>query len=356
MRISKPKDPRETLNLDIGNCVVPKFEENKDIKFIDYMYKLTPIEQKSNKMWFKREDAFALFGINTLNGSKCRQLLYLFDNMPKSTDIVIHSTNLNSSPQTPMCAALANHYNFKCLQVGGGTSLESMNQKELPIFATLFGTKYDLTPRSGFNVVIQKRVRDLLELYPNSTTIERDITLDHHISSNLKKIKPFHEVGAYQVKNFPDFIEDLIIPFGSANSSTSILLGINQYLPKKLKNIHLVNVGVDKRRYMFERLSLMGVDISIFETKYNIIFHETKMPYSKKIKGLKVDDITFHYRYEAKVYDHIQKYHPDLINSKTLFWIIGSVPSLEVTSKVLNKDIPKSILLEDINPQDILDW
>ena len=102
-------------------------------------------------------------------------------------------------------------------------------------------------------------------------------------------IKKFHGVGGHQTRNFPDFIEDLIIPFGSANSATSVLYGLSRDKPKSLKIIHLVNVGVDKREYMFERLDLMGADIS----QYEIVWHETNQPYSKTIKGESVDDITF---------------------------------------------------------------
>ena len=85
------------------------------------------------------------------------------------------------------------------------------------------------------------------------------------------------------------------MPFGSANSSTSVILGLSRDLPESLKRIHLFNVGVDKRDYMFERLDIMGVDYSQWE----FIWHDTGYAYSKTIKGMKIDDITFHYRYEV---------------------------------------------------------
>ena len=59
MRISKPKDPRETLNLDIGNCVVPKFEENKD-KVLDIRVGLQGIQTLRPNIRKKVETLFVL--------------------------------------------------------------------------------------------------------------------------------------------------------------------------------------------------------------------------------------------------------------------------------------------------------
>jgi len=327
---------RQSINDDTHDSVIPDGAE----RWADYMKVLTPVEKKSDGMWYKREDKFALLGINTINGSKCRQLLHLFETRPAGVDTVIHATNVNSSPQTPMTAAMAHHYGLRCIQVAGGSSHKSLSTKDLPLFATMFGTEYETTMGSGFNVNIQRRVRDIMKDFPNSFTIERDITLDHKLEFNgPEKILAFHDVGAYQTKNFPDHIEELVIPFGSANSTTSVLLGLSRDRPKNLKKIHLVNVGVDKRAYMFERLDIMGADYS----QYEFVWHESGYPYSKTLKNVKIDDITFHYRYEAKVYQHILDFHPELFKETTLFWVIGSVPDLATTAKNIGKAIPEEI-------------
>lgn len=83
----------------------------------------------------------------------------------------------------------------------------------------------------------------------------------------------------------------------------------------------------------------MGVDYSMYE----FIWHESGYAYSKELKGLIIDDITFHYRYEAKCYKHLLDYHSELFKDTTLFWIIGSVPDLESTSKLTGLDIPTEI-------------
>ena len=110
-----------------------------DGRWIDHIYDLTPVEQKSDTMFYKREDKFAPLGMNSINGSKGRQLLWLFDR-EKNVDTVVHATNLNSSPQTPMTAAMAEHYGYRNIQVAGGTTFDSMNKKELPLASTLHGT------------------------------------------------------------------------------------------------------------------------------------------------------------------------------------------------------------------------
>ncbi len=83
----------------------------------------------------------------------------------------------------------------------------------------------------------------------------------------------------------------------------------------------------------------MGVDYS----QQKFVWHESGYEYSKTLKGVSVDDITFHYRYEAKVYTHIKEYHPELFKDTTLFWVIGSVPDLETTARNLGKEIPETI-------------
>ena len=310
-------------------------------RWADIMYAMTPIEQKSDGMYYKREDHFAPLGINSINGSKLRQLIWLFDR-ETDVDTVVHATNLNSSPQTPMTAAVAEHYGYRNIQVGGGTTFASINKKELPMASTMHGAEYDLTVGSGFNVVIQKRVDEIMLDHPKSFKIERDITLDHNLPQNTRDVlRDFHSVGAQQVKNIPSDIEAIIMPFGSSTSCTSVLLGLSGFQPFSLKTIHLVNVGVDKRQHMQERLAIMGADLS----NYEIVWHETNQPYSKLLKGVSIDDITFHPRYEAKVYQYLLDSRPDLINERNLYWVIGSYPSTAVTAANLGREVPKEVNL-----------
>ena len=195
---------REILNEDNQDSVIPQKE---GVFWGDYLEVLTPVELKSDKMWYKREDKWAPQGINGINGSKGRQLLHLFMTRPDGVDTVIHATNVNSSPQTPMTAAMAEHFGLRCIQVAGGSNHKSMSEKDLPIFATMMGTEYEITMGSGFNKTIQSRVKEIMKDFPNSFTIERDITLDHKLSFNTpEKIHAFHDIGAYQTKNFPYLI------------------------------------------------------------------------------------------------------------------------------------------------------
>jgi len=321
-------------------------------RWIDKIWDLTPVEQKSDTMFYKREDKFAPLGMNSINGSKCRQLLWLFDR-EKNVDTVVHATNLNSSPQTPMTAAMAEHYGYRNIQVAGGTTFESMNKKELPLAAALHGTEYDITVGSGFNVVIQKRVDDIMSSHSNSFKIERDITLDHRLEKNTPDIlREFHAIGGEQVKNIPDHIEDLIMPFGSSTSTCSILYGLSTHKPKSLKRIYLIDVGVDKREYVFERLSYMGVS----PNEYEIIHRDTKLPYSKTVPGVSIDDITFHMRYEAKCYSYVLEHLKELIRPTSLFWVIGSYPDTKTTARNINREVPTEITLYESKTNNITEF
>lgn len=335
------KNNRLLLNEDTHDSVIPL--NNKH--WAEYLYTLTPIEQKSDGMYYKREDKFALNGINSPNGSKCRQLLYLIDKQVKENDKIttlIHATNVNKSPQTIMAAIISNHYGLKCIQVAGGTNYNSISKKELPLFATMFGTLYDLKPNSGFNVHLQKRVNEIANVVENSIIIERDITLDHKLNKNSDEdVLNFHKIGANQTKNIPNHIKDLIMPFGSSNSAISVLLGISNNKPLNLKRIHLIDVGLDKRKYMNERLKILNVNLKNIE----LIYHKTNVHYDKLFKGVTIDDITFHPRYEAKVILYLRKNHKELINKNSLFWIVGSYPDIKTTANNFNLTIPKAIKL-----------
>ena len=312
-------------------------------RWADSLYAMTPVEQKSDSMFYKRDDFYAPLGINSINGSKLRQLVWLFDREdPSKVDTVVSATNVAKSPQVIMTPAVAEHYGYRCINVAGGTNFNSINKKEMPMAATMFGAKYDIVCRSGFNVNIQKRAQLIMADLPRSFNIERDITLHHNNPANsAADLREFHSVGAQQVKNIPSDIEAIIMPFGSATSCTSVLLGLSEWKPFSLKTIHLVNVGVDKREEMFYRLELMGADISM----YDFVWHDTQVPYDKLLKGVSVDDITFHCRYEAKVYQYLLDSRPDLINERNLYWVIGSYPSTAVTAANLGREVPTEVTL-----------
>lgn len=304
--------------------------------------KLTPVEQKCDGMYYKRDDKFAPLGINSINGTKLRQLIHIFEKN-KDKKYVVHATNVNSSPQTPMTAAVAEKYGIKCIQVAGGSNYKSICKKDLPLFASLFGVEYDLSVKSGFNVVIQKRVNEIISTLDDSFKVERDITFEHKLEHNDDQtIYDFHLLTSKQVVNIPEHIEDLAITFGSANSSTSILYGIAKN-KGNIKRIHLLNVGVNKLDWMHERLEIMGLRRD--ELPFDVIYYDTGYKYQQTVKGVYVDDITFHYRYEAKAITYMRQNLPHLIKDTTCFWVVGSVPCPEVTAININKELPNKIKL-----------
>jgi hypothetical protein len=72
------------------------------MQWADQLYDITPVENVGG-MWWKREDKFAPLGYGNINGSKLRQLIWLFSQ--KAYPGVV-SGAVTGSPQLPMVAAL----------------------------------------------------------------------------------------------------------------------------------------------------------------------------------------------------------------------------------------------------------
>jgi hypothetical protein len=83
----------------------------------DHLLHLTPVENIGD-IWWKREDEFAPLGRGNINGSKLRQLIWLFS---QSRLPGVISGAVTGSPQLPMTAACAKHWGMPCVQFTGGS-------------------------------------------------------------------------------------------------------------------------------------------------------------------------------------------------------------------------------------------
>jgi hypothetical protein len=296
----------------------------------DYLFELTPVENIGG-IWWKREDKFAPLGPGNINGSKLRQLIWLFTQ--KQYPGVV-SGAVTASPQLPMVAASAKHWGIPCVQVIGGKP-ESSLKYDMVKMAVELGAK-SVFSNPGYAATLNAKAR---ELCSNGLSgylhVETNITLEHKLNP-AERIEAFHYVGSEQCKNIPDHIENLLIPAGSCNSLTSILYGLGRFRPKSLKNIHLFRImknADEHRQWTNERLDIIRkVTGDPLPLPYKFIEHrlvddgyctyKDMMPYS--YKGLQA-----HPRYEGKCLNFI-KQNPALFGhlarEKTLFWIIGSMP------------------------------
>jgi hypothetical protein len=292
----------------------------------DHLLDLTPVEEVGG-LYFKREDKFAPLGYGGINGSKLRQLIWLFSQTQYSG---VASGAVKSSPQHPMVAAVAQHYGMRCVQFVGGKGNERYEMIEL---AKKFGAQIKYA-NPGYAGTLNARARDEAAR-SGWLHIETNITLEHMVNP-AKRIEAFHRVGSEQCKNIPDCVENLLVPAGSCNSLTSILYGLARFRPKSLKNVHLFRImgNVAKhQQWVKERLDIIRkVTGEALPLPYAFVEHdlvdsgytsyEKTMPYSYK-------EIQFHPRYEGKCLRYVDD-HPDkfrsLLNERSLFWIVGGEP------------------------------
>lgn len=247
-----------------------------------------------------------------------------------------------------MGSAVAYHFGYNSLHVIGATRPDTCMSKDMVKMASMFGAKFCFL-KIGYNPVLQSKVDKIISENPNRYfKLNYGITIDE--KSEKSKIVEFHFIGANQVKNIPDDIENLIIPSGSCNSAISILYGLSKFKPKNLKNIYLIGIGPKKLKFINDRLHLIKTESGVntlnfnlgFETEelqsypdlnpYNIKYIDIhsipKYDYQNEVK-FSYNGINFHPTYEGKVMDYITKNHPDLISDKTMLWIVGSKPSIE---------------------------
>src|SRR5712664_812772 len=238
-----------------------------DPKWHDCIYDLTSVEQIGD-IWFKREDKFSPDGLH--NGSKFRQLIWLFSRKPYPG---VASGAVTGSPQLPMVAACAKHYEMKCVQFTGA-------KKNMALAGARLGAETILV-NPGYGPLLNKRAQEEA-VKRGWLRIETNIT----VTTSDAEIEAFHRVGAEQVRNLPDDMETLIIPAGSRNSAVSILYGLHRYPPKSLKRIILMHINKNLARHeqdMWKRLKACGVGAPPYQFETFDVFANGYTNYEKLI-------------------------------------------------------------------------
>jgi hypothetical protein len=322
------------------------------------MTQLTPVEQKSDGTFFKREDYFAPFGYGGINGSKLRQCIWLVSEHVKSgKGGTLFSAASVLSPQLPMTTAVAKYFGMDAVHVIGASKPETAINKPMVHMATQYGASFYFA-KVGYNPYIQNKVQKLLDEHTGDKYyLNYGITVGDN--NDAQEIFGFHDLGGLQVENIPDQVERLIVPSGSCNSTISILLGLYLDYKKgsKLKDVFLCGIGPDKLKLINHRLGkieeLLGVDDirndffgvdfdspfgrtdgkAKINLQYTNIINNGYTTYDTRVKS-NFDDITFHPTYEAKVHAWTRANMPEWYGEKTLFWIVGSEPKLNPTANL----------------------
>lgn len=365
----------------------------------DRLYDLTPVqllEDNGLKMYFKRGDFFAPLGYGGINGDKLRVAIWLMTEHLRNggSPDIIHGTVVGS-PQSPMATAVSRHFGGETITVLGATKPTTAIKHDMVSMSAWFGSKFDIVG-SGYNSTIQPRAKQLInESSKKPFYLEYGITTDHKIETNdALRICNFHGVGAHQVKNIPKSVSRLVIPAGSCNSCMSVLLGLALYPQEHVKEIHLIGIGPNRIRWMEERLRLIkSVDPVLFRKldTFDRVYtdspelmpgvseqsgrHTNKLWGKKEKKVEEVEKPSFtvthydlhttnwvryndlmpnqfggvelHPRYEGKVLQYLKEKLPHLISEDSMFWIVGSKPSIEAMKPACPElgEVPESITM-----------
>jgi 1-aminocyclopropane-1-carboxylate deaminase/D-cysteine desulfhydrase-like pyridoxal-dependent ACC family enzyme len=294
------------------------------IEWENYLAEYTPWENHEG-LWFKRDDYFAPLGYGGPNGSKMRQLVWYVNRFRAGKTHIVTGASIQS-PQLSMSAIVGSHYGLPARQIVYSKP-HTVLKHENPRIAYGFGAEFEYA--SGpYNPIIQRRVVDLTQ--DKSLVVEYGITVPHD-RYPVSDVRKFHEVGAHQTTNMPDEVERLIVPAGSCNSLTSVMLGL-QRDHKNLKELFTISIGPDKMPWMRNRLAYMGVNIDNLPFKWrHHSLHDTGFSkYSDHFKGEHFDGIGFHPTYEAKMWRWLNQNDQLDYDDKTAFWIVGSAPNSKV--------------------------
>jgi hypothetical protein len=316
---------------------------------------LTPVEYAPSGILYKREDTFAPLGYGGINGAKLRQLVYLVNRArtrdPGLTGILTACSV--HSPQGSMAALVGRHYGLPVTVMYGATRPETAIRHENVRIAKAAGATFAYS-KVGFNPQLQRTCDRLgaTRSYARHYRLHYGITTPPDASDT--DLWLFHDVGARQADNVPPGVRTLVLPAGSCNSATSVLLGLSrQQATGNLSRVVLVGIGPLRLEWMIDRLRRIGsVSGQPVMDRYTWYSHDHErfrfgngpvlvehydlhstgwVAYADK-RPWSQDGIDFHPTYEGKIMHWLHEKQPrwwQRADGDTLFWIVGSAPSAQ---------------------------
>lgn len=353
-----------------ATSIFPRFTlDRAEFDWASQLRALTPVH-RAGELTFKREDTFAPLGYGGVNGAKLRNHIFLAARraarQPGSG--VLYGVPV-ASPQIPMLGAVARHFGLRAVLALGASNPRTAIRHETVRAAAWAGARFDFGARVAYGPALHARQRELLEgvcrgfLNPPAFYVES--AAPPVGSEEARELVEFHDTAALQVASIPEHITDLVIPCGSGNSTVGILHGLVQSPPPGLRDVHLIGIGPSKLEQIEARLRFLGVmtgtDYGVFDPQFDSelpLFHRNRQLYGGEPpryrlhfedlhgQGLvrydqkvpfRYEGVEFHPTYEGKAMRHLTANRPELLLPTTLFWVVGSEPSLSVLAPYLER-------------------
>lgn len=281
---------------------------------------LTPVELHAGR-WFKREDHHRnRYGVN---GSKFRACRHLLTQAQAQGYTHVVSAQATASPQSAICATLAEELGMGCTIVVGASKPETAVKHRNIAIAMEAGATLETGCRVAYNGTLQPYAADLAELLG---AYHLPYAITPPIDAPLGDVEAFLRVNAPQVINLPAQTERLIIPFGSANTACGILHGLNEHPLPNLRDIYLMEIGPNRRVWAQQRLESVGKKFQPPGVNIHFItLHEVWASYSDLMPET-MNGIVFHPTYEGKMIRWLNTVQPEWWLRKdgtTCFWIVG---------------------------------
>lgn len=283
---------------------------------------MTPIEDR-NGLLYKREDAYSR--PNGVNGSKLRACFHLVAAARRKGAMEVVSASSVLSPQAAMSATIARELEMESVTIVGGTVPEKAVRNHSIRLAKEAGSEIVAGPAVGYNPALQAAARDWVAANPGSWQMPYGITTPEGASE--QEIKDFLYMGANQVRNIPDEVETLILPFGSGNTAAGVLYGLlTLKSPANLRSVKLMTIGPDRFPWLEDRLE--GVGAPLFTAPFEIDqihLHPVFAEYGDAMPET-LDSIKMHPTYEGKIVRYLNLVQPEwwtARDGKTLMWIVG---------------------------------
>lgn len=282
---------------------------------------LTPWELRDG-MWYKREDLYR--AENGVNGSKFRACRHLIETAMLTSDIdhVVSAQSVRS-PQAAITATICQELGLGCTIIVGASKPETAIKHPSIRLAVEAGATLDTNLKVAYNASLQPYANALSEVL-GAYKVPYAISPPANASEGA--LAGFLGVGGAQTRNIPQEVTDLVVAFGSGNTTAGMMYGLSRFANHNVERVHLVGVGPDRYEWMVDRLSKVGATDVFNDVTVDLrSLHGWYADYADSMPET-IDDIVMHPTYEGKVVRFLNEWQPDWWTRRdgtTGFWIVG---------------------------------